>query len=73
MKFVQLMMAAVAVAFLVGCGGAAPEKQVAPEKAEVVEPTPVFEDDFEAGQVEGWTEGDEAQGEDEGSEAAPTE
>ena len=46
---------------------------VAVEEAQVVEPTPVFEDDFEAGEAEGWTEDDETQAEGEDSEAAPTE
>jgi len=73
MKLTHLMMAVLLVVFLVGCGGAPQEEPVAVEEAQVVEPTPVFEDDFEAGEAEGWTEGDEAEAEGEGSEAASTE
>ncbi len=73
MKFAHLMMAVALVAFLGGCGGAPQEDAATPEKAQVAEPTPVFEDDFETGEVESWTEGDEAQTEGEASEEAPAE
>ncbi len=71
MKFAHLMMAVALVAFLGGCGGAPQEDAAAPENAQVAEPTPVFQDDFESGQAEGWIEADEAQAED--SEEAPAE
>ncbi|RLE20671.1 MAG: hypothetical protein DRJ65_17705 [Acidobacteria bacterium] len=71
MKFTHLMMAVALVAFLGGCGGAPQEDVAVGENAQVVEPTPVFQDDFETGKAEGWTEADEAQAE--GSEEAPTE
>ena len=73
MRMTYLLMVVALAAGLVACGGAPQEDAAAPEKAQVVEPTPVFQDDFEGGQAEGWTEGDEAQVEDEGSEAAPAE
>ena len=74
MNSLRLMMMAVAlVAFLAACGGAPQEQPAAVEEAQVVEPTPVFEDDFETGEAESWTEGDEAQADAEDSEEAPTE
>ena len=74
MRSLKLILMVVALAAgLVACGGTPQEDAAVPENAQVVEPTPVFQDDFEAGQAEGWTEGDEAQVEGEESEAAPTE
>lgn len=74
MRSLRLMMMGVAmVAFLAACGGA-PQEQPAPvDEVQVVEPTPVFEDDFETGEAESWTEGDEAEVAAEGSEEASAE
>ncbi|RLE33033.1 MAG: hypothetical protein DRJ61_08120 [Acidobacteria bacterium] len=72
MKSLRLMMMAVAlIAVLAACGGAPQEQPASAEESQVAEPTPVFQDDFETGKAEGWTEADEAQAE--GSEEAPTE
>ncbi len=71
MKFTRLMMAVALVAFLGGCGGTPQEDAAAPDTAQVAEPTPVFQDDFESGETEGWTEGEEAQADE--SEEEPTE
>ena len=74
MRSLKLILMVVAlVAVLAACGGAPQEDAAVSEKAQVAEPTPVFQDDFEGGQAEGWTEGDEAQVEGEGSEAVPAE
>ncbi len=73
MRMTHLLMVVALAAVLAACGGAPKEDAAVPEKAQVVEPTPVFEDDFEAGQAEGWIEGDEAQVEDEATEETPEE
>ena len=67
-----LMVVAVMTMGMVACGGAPQDDAVAPEKTEVVEPTPVFEDNFETGEVESWAEG-EAQAEEESAPEASAE
>ncbi len=55
------MMAAAAIVALAACGGGAPKQETAsPEKTQTVEPTPVFHDDFEEGDVTEWAEGEKA-------------
>ena len=72
MKTLRLtIIAAALVAAVAACGGAPQEQPAAGDQAQVAEPTPVFEDDFETGEAESWTEGDEAQAEGESSEEAP--
>ena len=73
MSSLRLMMMVVTVVVLAACGGAPQENPAAVEKAQVAEPTPVFIDDFESGETEGWTEGREAQAEPESAEDAPEE
>lgn len=64
MKTLRLMMMGLAlVGLLTACGGAPKEEAAPAEEAQVVEPTPVFEDDFESGEAEGWAEDKAPEGE----------
>lgn len=61
MTAIRLMMVLGVVVGLMACGGATdqPAAPAPTDEASATKPTPVFEDDFEAGETEGWA-GDEA-------------